>query len=609
MFTRSIGKVLRGKATPLQLSLACILGAMIGFVPSAATSPGLLITLTLLLIVLNANLFIAAIVGAGAKLFSLLLLPVSFMAGRALIDGPTAPLFEFLINAPVLALFGFDYYATTGGVLLGLIVGVVAAIVLSRAIRTFRAKMANLEEGSERFKAWSNKGWVKALTWIVLGKGHGKATYRELAEKKIGNPVRPLGVVLAVLVVGLLVIVQMFASGPVVAFALQRGLQRANGATVDINNADVNLREGRITLTGLAMADPNALDTDLLRAASAEIDVSAADLLRKRIALDRVVLNDASSGKKRQFPGRLVGPPPEPAGDDGATLPSEKELEEYLKTAKEWKERLAQIREWLDKAANREPGGEAGEKETLRERLEREAAQKGYARVRASHRVEGAPSVAVYEVLAEGVTTEHLPGETLDVRAENLSTQPWLLDGAPHVSVQSRSGNLGADVLLGDVARTAAASKLEFLYKGLPADAIGSQLAFAGQPPFRGGTIDVQASGGWAAQGVGYIDMPLNVTLNDTELTIAGGAPQPIDILEIPLGVRGPLDNPRITLSEDLLADALVKAGAGALADKVKGEAEEKIKEELGDKLGDEAKGLLDSVLGGGKKKDNGGGI
>ena len=79
---RTIGKLLRGKATPFQLFSACVLGAMLGFMPGYSQAPGLVIALGLALVILNANLALAAIIGAAAKLLSLALMPVSFACGQ-----------------------------------------------------------------------------------------------------------------------------------------------------------------------------------------------------------------------------------------------------------------------------------------------------------------------------------------------------------------------------------------------------------------------------------------------------------------------------------------------------------------------------------------------
>ena len=152
---------------------------------------------------------------------------------------------------------------------------------------------------------------------------------------------------MCVLFVILLVAVSMLFTGPIVTAALRQGLERANGATVDIDTANMDFDSGRLTVNGLAICDPNALDTNLLAAAKLEADISNTDLLRKRITLDRVVLIDAVHGAKRVVPGRIVGPLPRPS-DAGETKEGEKTLGDYLENAERWKQRLAQAKRWLD---------------------------------------------------------------------------------------------------------------------------------------------------------------------------------------------------------------------------------------------------------------------
>jgi uncharacterized protein (TIGR03546 family) len=580
---------------------------MIGFVPGLAQGGGLLFALALLLILLNANLGVAALVGAGAKLVALALTPVSFMVGRALLDGPTQPLFAWAINAPVLALFGLDYYVTTGGAAIGLVLGLGVGFGLVAVVKGFRRKMASLEENSEAYKRYAGKWWVRVLAFLFIGGGPGKVSYSQMLDKRIGNPVRPLGLALVVLVVALLWIVQAFASGPILTAALVSGLEQANGATVDLSNADMDLKGGRLTITGLAMADPNNLATDIFRAASLEADISGADLLRRRVGMDTVVVKEASSGAQRTVPGRLIGPPPEPApaptgeGD-------EKTIDDYIKQAKEWKERLAQVRKWLEEMSGGEaPAGTPEEqRETLRERLEREVREKGYRNVRAEHLIEGAPTFLIRDFVAEGVTAAQLEGEVLDIHGTNLSTQPQLVEGTAKIEVRSRSGRLEADVALGTGAAAGSETGLHFAYTGLSADMIGSALAVAGQAPMQGGTVDVELTGKWDKGRVGYIHMPLDVTLRDTTLSVpgvAGAGSAKVKEFTLPIGLRGPIDNPRIMVDDKRLADALVQAGAGQLVEKGKQEAEKAIDKAAGDALGKlGGSGGLGGLLGGGDK-------
>lgn len=610
MITRKIGKILRGKATPMQLMLACILGSMIGFVPSFATGPGLTIALLLLLLVLNANIGLALLTAIVAKLLSLLLMPVSFAIGRVLLDGPTEGLFRPMINAPVLALFGFEYYATSGGMVLGLIVGIVLGLTVISGVQRFRGRMAQLESGSERYQKFAQKKSVKALTWIFFGGGHGKLTYQDLLERKRGLPIRIPGVIVAaVLVIGVFVLLQV-ARGPILTGALKRGLEQANGATVDINAANIDLGEGRLTVTGLAMADPNALDRDLLNAATVEADIAASDLLRKRVRLDRVVISEALTGTLRVTPGKLVARPPSPLPDVGdviGKLPEEGSIEDYIAYAEQWKRRLAQVRQWIEKIAG---GADAEDDESLNDWLARRIEESGYARVKALHLIEDAPTFTISELVAEGVRAERLEGEIFDVNGQHLSTHPHLLNETPRITVSSRSGRIGGELALGD--RTGGANAIAFTYKELAVDDVAGAISVGGVKPIEGGEIDLELAGSWSRHGVGFIDLPLSVTLRNTTLQVPGAGSQHVDQFVLPIGLRGPIDDPRIRVDDDILADALMQAGANELAGKLQEEADEligdlgdKVGEELGDQVGEQIGGALKGLLGGDKKDDS----
>lgn len=590
MITRSIGKVLRGKATPLQLAMACILGSMLGFLPGYADggvflhAPGLLVTLFFAVLILNANLPLAALSAMIAKLVSLAVMPVTFEVGRFLLDGPTQPLFQTAINAPVLALFGFEYYATTGGLALGLVFGLIMAVFSIRLVRSFRARMSKLEAGSEAYKKYAKKWWVKVLTFVLIGGNKGKRTYAELNQKMIGNPIRPLGVVGVILIIGLGLIINALARDEIVTATLRRSLEMANGATVDVDNAKLDMRGGTLVITGLAMADPAALDTDIFRAGRLEADVSGRDMLRKRITLDRVVATDTYTGETRKIRGVLTRrpPPPPPAPE-----PGQKGLDDYLEDAKRWKERLAQIKDWLDHVDKQgDPdAGPGAKRETLRERLAREVREKGYTRVAATHLVEGAPTVLIREMLVEGLRSKPLAGRTepemLDVRAENISTQPWLVAESTRISVRARSENLLLDAVLNSLSGAGGESTIALAYRGMPAEHLSRQLKVKEPQALQGGTIDFSSSGTLARGG--RIHLPLNVTIRDTTVSVPRLGSAPVAELVLPLGVGGYLNNPRILWDQAAFADALGKAGASELSGRVRAEAQKQIDKVTGE--------------------------
>lgn len=642
MITRELGKVLRGKATPFQLGAACILGAMLGFVPGVVEGPGIAaVAIGLALVIVNANLLLSGLIAGACKVLSLATMPIAFGLGRIVLDGPLQGTMKSAINAPVLAWLGLDYYATTGGLVLGLIAGIILAGFVIVVVGAFRAKMAKVEEGSELYKKYSGKLWVRILVWLILGKGKGKKSYAELSRKKIGNPIRPLGVVFVAVVLGFGYLIWAFQNEWIVRSAAQRAMETANGATVDIASAKLDLASGELRLMGLAAADIDDLRKDRLRAKEAAAKLGTRDLLRKRLVIDTLELFEASTGEPRIIPGRrlrsLPKPKPPRGPDDGPSL------DDYLKDAAVWRERLETASEWLEQVAKRLPeeepstGEPAPKRETLPERLAREVRELGYPNVRAWHLVEGSPMILVKEFRATGLKSAE--AGQVDVLASNISSQPWLVDEPPRLRVQVAKGRF-VDVSLDSLARgattaggPAAGNAMKFRYTAIEADRVAGLLKASGQPPIQGGTVDLfceRGRCGLSGDGEVVVNLPVAIVVRNTTVTIEGAGSAPVEKMAFPVQVRGTLSDPTITINQESLAKALADAGAAALANKVrertdaaidraKGKLDEKLKEELGDipidlgpatdvlddAAGDAAGDLIGGFLGGGREKKN----
>ncbi len=588
IITRKIGAILRGKATPFQLAAGCMLGATLGFVPGFSTAPGLTIALAFLLVLLNANLFLAAVVGATAKLVSWAVVPVSFAMGRLLLDGPLQGLFQTLVNAPVLALFGFENYTTTGGVVLGLLFGGLVGYLVVRGVTQFRTRMADAAATSDRYKKWSSKLWVRWSVFLLAGGGLKDPDYAALTAKKIGNPVRPLGVAFVVVTTVFLIVGFKFFAPTIIKTALLDGLEKANGATVEIESADINLAAGRFTVKGLAVTDPENLSTNLFAADHIEADISGADLLRKRLSIDNLVIVGAHLSETRRVPGRIVYPPPEVESDSKWTLPDSASLEDYVNNAQVWRDRLAQLKGWLDRINGNPSAGPEGtidagsSSESWGQRLERIAAERGYDHVTADHLITDSPTLLVSHLLAEEVNAAWLPNETLSISARNLSTQPRLVPAPAAIVITSSRDTAGLTLNAG------VSSRLSAHYRGLSGDSIGLALQQSGSaPPVAGGTVDVAFNGTYSAVD-GTIDWPLQVTLHQTQLSLAGRT-VPVDHFELPIALAGSLSSPRIKIDRDQLGRIAKQAGVKLLQD----EATKTLSEKAG--------GLFKGLLGGSK--------
>jgi uncharacterized protein (TIGR03546 family) len=589
IITRKFGKIFRGKATTPQLVMAALIGTMAGFMPGFTQAPGILVVLFLAAVILNANLALVGLCLLLGKILSFALLPVSFAVGRLLLEGPAESFFAAMVNAPVLALFGFEYYATTGGLVVGAFIGAGIAFGTVRAVRAFRWKMAQMEKGSEKWKKFSARPEIKVFTFIFIGGDRGKTSYEELLNRKGGgSPIRPAGIVFAALVMVSGFFFSLLASDEIVTFLVRTGLEEANGATVDLEKAELRLSEGRLTLTGLALADPRNLDTDLFRAGLIEADVSKADLLRKRIHIENLQATAASSGAKRERSGYLVRPHPD------LPLPPKtgRTFEDYVREAEKWKERLAQVADWMDRMS----GGAEEDAQTEEER-ERQIRAAGYRNAVASHLIQGAPTVLVSRMAVEQMRVAHFPDETLDIVGENFSTHPHLVEKAPQFTIRSSGQTFLVDASLASVSRSRGLNTMEFVYLNLPADKVAGGLRFQDKAPMQGGSIDVRGSGSWTR---GEINLPLEVTLRESRLALARVGETHIDRLVLPIGVDGPLRNPRVHFTDSSVVDALTAAGKAELARRVQGETDKlrsQAEERVGEEVRERTRGLLDNRL------------
>ena len=593
---RKVGTVLRGKATPFQVLLATMLGAMLGFLPGFflpgdlgggfALAPGLILVLLCAVLILNANLALFGVATLLAKLLSFPLLPVSYSLGAFLIDGPFQGLFRWLVNAKVVAWFGLEYYATTGGLVLGLVFGVLAGLGTNRLLRSIRTRMATVEESSGAYQKYASKWWVRMFAWILLGKGKGKQSWKDLAEhqKKVGMPIRISGVVVAVVAIASLWVLQRWFSAPLLTENVKSGLEAANGATVDVERASVEFGSGEMTITGLAIADSGKVDAngrlpeDLLAADELKATIDTGELLRRRFVIDEIRSTSARAGTPREYPGVLLpkaeepAPPPPPAGT--------KTVEEWLKDFELYKRRLEQAREWIEvlTGGDKEPQAERTpeQRDADEEASRREQEQVvGKARVRANHLFEAAPRVLIRKIDIEGIGYS-IGGkpDKLDLRLRNVSDQPATVPDALSLQLTSQSGSLEKLALAG---KSKANPRVGFdlSLRDLAVDDVFGKLKIDGSAPVRGGTMAIATSGtfGKVRGQEMTLDLPLRVELKGTTFALAGAKETKVDSLVLPIGLRGPVSSPAVSLDDKALQDALLAAGQKELANFVQGQA------------------------------------
>ena len=600
---RKIGSVLRGRVTPLQLMLATTLGGILGFVPGFflpgdlgggfLQAPGLIVLLLCCVLVLNANLGVFGLVTLGCKALSVVMLPVSYALGTWLLDGPLQGLFGALINGKVTAWCGFQYYATAGGLVFGLVFGLGSGLLFNRTIGAIRTKMASVEESSELYQKYAQKKWVRFCTWLLLGKGKGKKDWKDLSEQgKVGMPVRIWGVATAVVLVGSLWVFQQWFSTPILTSNTRGALEWMNGATVDLAAAKLDFGEGTLRFSGLAIADSKALDTDLFAADELTATLDTGELLRRRLVIDELRSTSARSGSPRSKKGVILPgkpPPPEPPPPPANT----KTIEDYLADFQVWKQRLEQAREWIDVIAGGDEQPPAGQTpEQRKEDRAEQARVHGIASVVATHLIEAGPRVLIRKIDIEGIgyTLNGKP-DKLDLRARNLSDIPSLVPDALSLSLKSTDSMMLA---LSGKSKANPALGFECEFRQLAVDNVFKNLRTGGSPPLRGGTLDLRCKGSLSSgKGGMTVDLPLQVALKDTTFALAGAKETKVASLLLPIGLRGPVTSPSVALDDKVLQDALLAAGQKELANFVQGQAG-KLLGNLNSSLPAAAQGVID---------------
>ena len=612
MLTRTLGSILRGKATTSQVLLASLFGGIIGFVPAALSpslfgqSPALAMSVLACVVVLQANLAVFGLVAASAKFLSWALLPFVFELGRLLLEGPLQGLFAILVNAPFFAWFGLEHYCNAGGLVLGAFFGLAVGLLIAKTLIAFRRRMADVEQNSERYQRFVAKRRNRILVWIFLGGGHGKKlTYADLAEAKGKRlPLRWSGVAFVALAGVSIYLLHGMLGSSLLRTSLQRGLEKYNGASVDLAATTIDLSAGHVSLDGLAIADRERLDRDVFRARRLSLTIEPGAVLSRRLVITELTCADASTGAQRERPARRIDQAPLAKPPVETPKKKAKRLEDYVAEAKRWHARLEQASRWLARlsarSADRRPGDtpsgstEGGESEDSRpaeQGPQDDLSRDDMTRAVALHLRRKAPIVLVRELRFEGVVAETLGGELIDVHAKNLSSEPWLVDAPLELTIRARSGAFALRLVAGDDG-----VRVEFDRKAMQVDEALAGIQWPGKAPLRGGELDLSIGGRVSTSRGGVsLDLPLELVFRKTTVQVADLPETAVERLAFPIGLSGPLASPSISFEADDFAKALVQAGKAELAKRFERHAAQLL-EQHAPKLGDAAKKTLESV-------------
>ncbi|WP_018298422.1 TIGR03546 family protein [Fangia hongkongensis] len=578
-------KIIFGQATGMQLFLGVLFGCILGFIPGFSYAPFLSVLFIFLVLILNVNIGFVVILFILAKILSFAIEPVSFYFGIWLLDGAFQPIFKSMINMPVLAYAGFDYYLVTGAFVLSVILGVIVGLVVAFMFKSTRNRLAHIQSDKALYQQAVNKWWVKLSTWVILGKSLHKVDWVALKNKRLKHPFRISGVVIVIVIIILAFLMQSMLQSKMVSNILKNELTKVNGSTVDFNHLTISATKGQLSLENLGFSNPDKLDYDQFYAKKllARVDISA--LLSKRLVLSNVEVDTVLSNHKRMHPGKLYikesaqkakekpAPTEDQTKEKEVTKQDETrtfEIEKYLKNAKEYRSYL----DYANRALQLIGGGESVAKpEDQSANAKTQAQVYGYANVRANYLITKVPTLTIRTLNVKNIQLSD--NRHLHLYAENIATEPQLLNVATKVQLTSE-----ANWFEGELIRypdTQMDNKISFSINKMPVASLLESVNFGSNFSLMAKEADVNAKGSWKVKnGQISIDLPTDIILYKTQVKVNK---TPVNINNLPLKVRflGELSNPSLTLEAGQMNKILKEAGTSAAKDAIQSKLKDKL--------------------------------
>ena len=604
-FIKKIIVAFRGGLSPVLIFLSILLGFWFGMIPGFT---GFHVVLIIFMLLLNIPIGMLIFWGALGRGLCYAAAPVLYHVGMWM-QGNMSFVFRFFESLPVIGLTDFSTYSVAGGFILGPVVGIIVGLLMVRSIISFRRMMLKLEEGSEAFRKWYSKTWVRILDRILIGKRTKDA--KSLFTKKT-KYIRKVGAVLAVIVLVVTLIAGVFLKDKKVKEYATSAMTRANGAEVNLEEIGISLLKGAVNASGIQVTDPENPANNQVAIEELSADASVYDLFLGKVIMEELKISNVQFNQQRATPGKVIE---RDVKEEPAFEPNEykfnpadiAKLEKYFKDAKALKEKLQKLRKYL-------PSGEGKEAAAEPEQLP----QKYLEYLTARALVPVSPRIMAKIATLEKVQIPSTIFGNSKIQLTNLSDSPKAA-GLP-IAFEMNSLETPAKVNA-TIDYSLETPKLTGAFEALDMSKIQSSLSSDAGLVFKSGTASGQFEGTATKD---TIDLTLNVDIQNLRAEGQGRgifgmgseatstALAAFENLQTKIQIIGPVTEPRLVFEKDLKDKLLAAAG-----EKILKEVEEKKQEyieELEEEVPDELKGvikkpeeLLKKGLGdllGGKKDD-----
>ncbi len=562
--------VFRGDVAPSLVFLSAMLGIWFGMTPGLY---GIHAALLIIALVVNIHFGIFMLTAGLGKAICLAAAPLLYHVG-AWTQSNLGGMLDLLVSIPIIGITNVSRYAVAGSLVAGPVAGIIAGLLLAFSVQRFRSTWLSLEEGSEAFNRWMNKGWVKLLSRVFVGKGSSSAAD---VLKKRPKYVRIAGVVLAIIVAGGSVVGASMINGETLIAYAEQSLTNANGAQVDIKELDLGMMKGRVSARDIAATNPEQPNQNRLEIATLTADVSLWELLCGRIVMEEVTVATVKLDSPRSSAGEVVqaakqvGVSPEKPQSEldkmGLDLGSVASAESYFSNAEQVRTYLRKLQEWL-------PSSEKTEVDEIPTEAV-PTAYLGYLDATAPR--SPTPRLVIRKLVIDDVI---IPVEGLGnskIVCLNISDAPAGL-GKPVVVEATSKEHRSTLKLTSTYERAGGSSTVDALFEDIDLANMQKNLKSSNPVVLQGGRAKAKISGSINRE---FMDIGFAISTVGLKMNAAGGiggldpqvsseAMKVLENLDIGMRLVGPTASPKLVIDSQgfgqAMQEALVNAGKDELA-------------------------------------------
>jgi hypothetical protein len=363
-------------------------------------------------------------------------------------------------------------------------------------------------------------------------------------------------VILCGVLIGLIVLFEALFLDSLAKGALKDGLEMAVGAEVNIEDVDISLFGGRFSMGGVQLTDAAKPTHNSLQYAKLTSDISTASLLAKRFVIDELVIAGGKTEAKRAKPGYVLRKPEPPEPEI-----TEDTISKYFEDGEKILDYLGKLKKYMEKREKGQERKQAEAPEADKEELKRLAKAHGYLRLSAKSVLAKHPAVVIRKLRIEGI---EVAGKKYEIVGSELSESPELNPEPMSLRVNDEDGFLASLTLnfhdpgkshsVRIVAPNISLSEAG-LTKKVPLD-------------ISKGKVDAKLDGHFDNRAVNF---PVALHVSDLQAgstrSFLGLDPQTskritkhLTRIDLTVGLRGPIEAPRVFLDDKKLLASLQKA-------------------------------------------------